>query len=322
MNYGDKWLGKFGGGGSISVIGGGSAYQANVWNMAGGNVPMPVLVTGARLGLVANADAGHAILLVTGVPYPEAFTEIKSSGVDWVLSFGGKADAAVKSTGKVAKALYDITSEVGNWAAQESAKKAVQTLMGDFELPSSKPGFILLPSPVAVGIGAGIFYEWQTLVKVGSDIAWKYIKPNWWLQAGQSNLWLHMDSIPEKDNQRVAIHLQRKVFGTDDIVLFNGAGRASPVIVGIVKNGKLHDPSGGLGINLSALKIAGVTEIGMLSTNRKATNFAGEKIYISVNVATSLSGTNLYKWQSKDYAAVQIDATGKMASSSDLLVKT
>ena len=30
MNYGDKWLGKFGGGFSASVIGGGSAYQANV----------------------------------------------------------------------------------------------------------------------------------------------------------------------------------------------------------------------------------------------------------------------------------------------------
>ena len=77
-----------------------------------------------------------------------------------------------------------------------------------------------------------------------------------------------------------------------------------------------------LPLPLSTQKIAGVTEIGMLSTTRKAGNFAGEKIYISVNVATSLSGTNLYKWQSKDYAAVQIDATGKMASSSDLLVKT
>ena len=321
MNYGDKWLGKFGGGFSASVIGGGSAYQANVWNMASGNVPMPVLVTGKRLGLMSNAEAGHAIILVTGVPYPEAFSEIKSSGIDWVLSIGGKADAAIKTTSK-AGALLEAASKAGNWAAQESAKKAVQGIMGDFELPSSKPGFILLPTPAAVGVGIGIFYEWQTLVKVGSDVAWRYIKPNWWLQAGQNNLLLHMDSIPEKDNQRVAIHLQRKVFGSDDILLFNSSGRASPVIVGIVKNGRLHDSSGSLGINLSAQKIAGVTEIGMLSTTRKAGNFAGEKIYISVNVATSLSGTNLYKWQSKDYAAVQIDATGKMASSSDLLVKT
>lgn len=324
MLYTDKWLGKLGGGFSVAVVGGFSAYQANLWNMAGGNVPMPVIVTGARLGAVANTDAGHAIILVTGVKGPDSFTEIKSSGVDWALNIGGKADAVVKSSGKAASALWKAASSAGNWAAQESAKKGVQALMGDFNAAASTPSFIILPSPMAVGIGAGIFYEWQTLSKLGSDVAWKYVKPMWRLKSEQGGLRLMVDPIPEKDNQRIAIHLHKKVFGSDDILLFKSRSGAHPssTLFGIVKNGRLHDQNGNEGINLSAHPIAGVTEIGMLSTTRKTTSFAGQKIYISVNVARALSDTNLYKWQSKDYASVTVDASEKMVSSSDLSFKS
>jgi len=323
MQYSDKWLGILGAGFSGSVLGGLSVCQAVVWNMGGSKVPMRVLVKGVRLGAVANADAGHYIVFISGVPYPNAFSEIKSKGVDWTFSLGAKGDAWLKGAGKVGSVLHKASNMPGNWAAQEVAKKTIQGAMGDFELSPKNPAFILLPTPVAVGLGVGIFYEWQTLVKQGTDIAWEYIKPSWWLHAGQNRVTLHMASIPEDEGGKIAIHITRKVFGADDILRFASkrGNDSSAVIVGVVRDGMLYDESGQLGINLTDRKIAGATEIGMLSTKRVQNNFAGQKISIAINVARSFSGVNLYKWRSKDYAAVSVDKNGSINASSDIRTK-
>ncbi len=321
MEYSDKWLGKLGGGLGASVVAGFSVCQAEVWSMAGGRVPMRVLITGKRLGLTANAEAGHYIVLVTGVRSPSCFHEIKSKGVDWVLTIGGKADAVVKSTGKLGRALWSASKSAGNWAAQESAKKAVQGAMGDFNLPTKEPGFILLPTPLATGLGAGLYYEWQTLVKLGDDIAWEYVKPNWWLEVNQRNVLLHMDSIPEQDDVTIPLQITQKVFGPDNILRFSNRinGPLTTVIRANVKRGRLYDTNGTMGVVLSDRQIGGVTEIGMLTVSRKTRDFSGKTIDIAINVARSDSGTNLYKWSSREYAKVTINQHGLMESSPDHL---
>jgi hypothetical protein len=324
MQYGDKWLGVLGGGFSASVIGGFSACQAVVWPMSGGNIPMNVLITGVRLGAVANADMGHYVVYISGVPRANSFSEIKSKGIDWTISLGTKGEAWLKGAGKVGDSLVKLSNAPGNWAAQEVTKKVVQGAMGDFELSPKEPAFILLPTPLSVGLGLGIFYEWQTLVKQGTDIAWKYMKPSWWVKEEDGHLVLHMSGIPAQENEQIPIHVMRKVVGYDDIFMFKSGtslGASPKVLLGTVKGGRLYDKQGHEGISLTDHPIAGVMEIGMLTTPHKAKNFANETISIGIGVSTSFMGTNLYKWQSKDYAKVTVDGNGKFSKSTDWRIK-
>ena len=108
MEFGDKWLGKVAGGFSIALIGGYSYYQANLWNMNGGEIPIKVIVKGTQLGLVANAEVSHAIIFLTGAPHPDAFDKIESRGIDWSFNFVGGIDNMAKSLGYLARALRNI----------------------------------------------------------------------------------------------------------------------------------------------------------------------------------------------------------------------
>lgn len=335
MDFSDKWLGKMGGGISGSLVGGFSAYQFNMWNMAGGSVPIPVLVVGKRLGIMAQLGAGHAFCLMTGVHGPESFTEIESSGIDWELSLGGDADAAVKSIGGLGKELAKAAGKTGNWAVEEGAKKAVQAAMGDFSPQTTKPNFVMIPTPLAVGVGAGVFYEWQTLSKVGSDVAWRYIKPSWRLANEEGGVKLYMDSIPEKDGTMIGIQIMLKTFGPDSIMVFSQNRTASinfgmqttnklKTIRGTVHGGALCEQGSTLpGLNLSSLVPAGKLDIGILSTSNDSTVSANTTLKIGVSVTTSAtSETNLYKWQSGDYAAVKTGADGKFKMAEDSSYKT
>jgi hypothetical protein len=311
-----SWLGYFGGGFSVSLIGGGSAYQMNLWNTGGGAVPMPVLVTGMRAGIVAQAETGHAFCYVYGVKDPADFKELKSQGFDWCFSVGGKADAVAKGGSKAWKLLKTASKSSGNWAAQESAKKGIQALTGDFDINDKGPGFILLPSPLAVGLGAGVFYEWQTLRKVGTDVAWRYVKPTWYVHHDGKALRLYMYNIPEADGKTIALQLLIDVFGADDIMTFKNGKKN---VLGTVRSGELCDyGTKRPGINLSALQPSGKVEIGMLTTSQKTTVTKNGEIGIGVGVCRNASSeTNLYKWESSDYVKIKTDGEGRFASTKD-----
>lgn len=329
MDYGSTtWLGKAGAGFSGSLIGGGSVYQLNMWNMAGGQVPIPVLIVGKRVGLSAQVDMGHCVCLMTGVSGPHAFSEIRSRGVDWALSLGKNVDSVVKSSGQVGQLFLDAARHTGNWAAQESAKKAVQAVMGDFTIRPSGPSFTLLPTPLSVGIGAGIFYEWQTLTQVGSDVAWRYVKPDWWLENSGGGVTLHMSSIPEKDDSQIGLQFRVKRFGSDDQLIFDSSRTGLvnmrrtnrlTTVLGRVREGRLVDPSSGtFGLNLSSLVPVGRRKIGMLSVSRDDTVTRNGTLQIGLSVNRSAtSETNLYKWESRNYATIRTDQDGKFSSAAD-----
>ncbi len=316
MDWSDKWLGVAGGGFGFSLIGGMGAYQLNLWNMAGGNVPLRVLVFGKRLGLTAQAEAAHAVCFLSGVPSPNSFTEIKSSGVDWALALGLKADSLVKGGSKAAKAVAEIATSTGNWASHEGAKKAVQGLMGDFSTSSSSPSFVLLPTPVAVAVGAGIWYEWQTMTKVGTDIAWEYVTPVWSLENAGQKVILKMHNIPEADGATLNFHIREKVFGSDNLISFANreGGQGSILLSGTVQNGRLTDPANSIadGFDLTSRIPVGKTEIGMLSVSK--TKEVTKSDAVSIGVSVCQGRINLYRWESDDYAKVLTDAKGAFMS--------
>jgi hypothetical protein len=328
MHVSGTWLGAMGGGFSGSLLLGGSAYQINLWNTGGGPVPMPVLVTGFRAGLMAQVEAGHAFCLLTGVKSENDLKELKSQGLDWCLSIGGDVDAAVKTSGVVFDLLKAAAKSTGNWAAQESAKKAVQLIFGDFEIKPSGPSFILLPSPASLGAGAGLFYEWQTMTRVGTDVAWRYIQPTWRVSSEGGKLKLFMDSIPESNGTTIGLQFRLDTWGADDVLIFDTDRQGMvnmrytdklKTVHGLVNGGTLCDPvTKAPGLNLSDLVPYGKLDVGMLTTSRTTDVAKNTSIKIGVSVCKSaFSETNLYKWSSSDYAEVQTDQTGKMTSSKD-----
>ena len=203
LNYETTWVGFLGGGVSGSIIAGGSIYQIDVWNMGGKALPARVLIKGKRLGIVAEAGTSLAMLIVTGCRTAEDMDGITSSGLDWELSLGLKGSALVKTGTKLFKAAAaHAAAKMVNWAVHESAKRLVQWAMDDLGVVKSGKQFNLLPSPVAFGIGAGIFYDWQTLHLLGGKIGWKYISPKWSVETYNGNVRLQLFDIPEQDARK------------------------------------------------------------------------------------------------------------------------
>src|SRR5690554_4447323 len=91
------WLGLLGGGVSGSIIGGGSIYQIDLWNMGGAPLPVRVLVTGRRVGVMAEAGTALAALIVTGCRTGAEMDGITSSGLDWEFAVGLKGSALVRA---------------------------------------------------------------------------------------------------------------------------------------------------------------------------------------------------------------------------------
>ena len=313
VDYSDKWLGLAGAGFGFSVIGGVGVYQVNLFCMDGKPVPIRALVVGKRLGATLQAETAHAVCLMTGIRSADGMTEIKSNGVDWALSLGVKADSFLKSGSAVAKGLVELAVHSGNWAAHESAKKLVQGLMGDFELTPKAPSFILLPTPVALGIGAGIYYEWQTMSKVGTDLAWEYLKPQWRLADEGGRVLLKMKGIPEPDGAEFNFHIRENVWGADNLLRFAVPPRreGEHMLTGTVRNGMLCDPQMGLsdGFDLTSRVPVGKTTIGMLSVGKNAE--VEKNADVSIGVSVCRGRINLYRWESDDYATVRSDGAGK-----------
>lgn len=143
-NYDDKWLAVAGGGFGFSAIGGIGVYQVELWNVGGQPIPIRALIIGKRLGLMLQAEAGHAICFMCGVRSPGEFDNMYNSGIDWALAIGLDVAKIIKSSGKVLTvAAKAAGAGMINWAAENTGKKVVEYLMGDLDLDTSKPAFPL-----------------------------------------------------------------------------------------------------------------------------------------------------------------------------------
>src|SRR3990172_4738109 len=186
----------------------------------GGNpLPARVLITGKRVGAMAEAGASHALLIVTGCRTAKDMDGIEDSGLDWELAVGLKGSALLKTGATLFKTVCaEVCAKTVNWAAHESAKRLVQWTMDDLGI--IKPGrqFNLLPSPLSFAVGAGIFYEWQTLHFLGGKIGWQYISPKWYIDTVRGNVWLQMYNIPEQNGEEVRIGFSVPEWGLDPYI--------------------------------------------------------------------------------------------------------
>lgn len=323
------WVGAVGAGVSGSVLVGGSAYQVNLWRLDGRKVPMMVMITGVRAGLMAEVGTGHMVCILQNVKEPSDFNEIKSSGLDWSFGSGVDWDSMLKTSTKVAAKIVEFMTaagakglaKVGNHAANEGVKKAIQGFMGDYDIKPKDKAFMMLPTPLAASVGGGVFYEWQWMSKVGTNQAYKYIKPKWRVETGDAGAVVYVDNIPEQDGTRICMHVKIDVIGYDDTIVWanRDTGRTSMEIYGTVKNGQLCE-DGSPGIALGWRRVVGIHKVGWTSNSTQWTPYANKSFGLGLAFCRGLSGTNLYKWEADDYAKCKTDANGIVKSAD--MVKT
>lgn len=277
INWNTSWLGKAGGGISGSIIGGGSLFQIDLWNMGNpSRLPVRVLVQGSRVGAVAQIGAGHVMCLVTGCHNPHEMDGLTSSGLDWELAAGVKGSALAKTGGKLFKFVVEQAVEVADWAAQESAKRLVNWWTGDFGgLNPSKREFHLLPSPLSAGFGAGLFYEWQTLHLLSGNVGWDHISPHWAIEPNGGRVRLQMYNIPEQNGKKIAIGFSVVEWGIDPYIKWRKKGGDARVnsthaiqLEGYVYHGRVYERangSGHSGIDLTNFQPVGRSQAGMLT---------------------------------------------------------
>jgi hypothetical protein len=319
LNYDTTWLGLLGGGVSGSIIGGGSIYQIDVWNMSGKPLPARVLVKGTRVGIVAEAGTALAMLIVTGCHTAKDMDGITSSGLDWELAVGLKGSALVKTGSKLFKMVVGhAIAETANWAVHESAKRLVQWAMDDLGVVKPGKQFNLLPSPLAFSIGAGIFYEWQTLKLLGGKIGWQYISPKWMVETYNGNVRLQLFDIPEQDGEEVRVGFSVPEWGFDPYIRWRkkkGEARVDSQndfqIVGYAYQGCIFERRDGMGysgINLTNLRPVGRLEEGVFSmpSSTKEVKRGGK---LKVRPEIFWFGNMTY-WTANDTIEMALDSDG------------
>jgi|GEM_PF-3472171 len=313
------WMALLGGGFSGSVLAGGSVFQFDLWNLGTKRLPIQVLVTGKRAGVMAEVGTAMALLLVTGCRTETEMDGITSSGIDWEFSFGGDADAAVKTGTKLFKEVMKAAGKkTGEWALNESGKRLAQYIVGDLGVVQPGRQFNLLPTPVSLSAGAGIFYEWQTLHVLDGKIGWKYMSPKYSVENRSNQIYMQMKDIPMKDGSTV--HLG---FGVDEWLSIDPnirwaqtpsgprIGRSNLHIECAVYGGELyssHNPNSAPGINLSLLQPSGRSEAGMLSVTETREVKKNGKLTIYPRI---FEFTNYPYWSADDTMTVHVDANGR-----------
>jgi hypothetical protein len=318
FNPDTTWLGLLGGGVSGSILGGGSIYQIDLWHMGGNPLPVRVLVTGKRVGVMAELSTALAALVVTGCRTGQEMDGITSSGIDWELALGIKGSNIVKTGAKLFTTLAaQAAAKVGNWAMHESAKRFVQWTMNDLGVVQPGRQFNLIPSPVSFGIGAGIFYEWQTLNLLGGKIGWQHISPRWSVKNSQGDVWIDMIDIPEQDGEVVHLGFSVPEWGIDPYLRWkkekgNGqVGQNTIHIDGYVYQGALFERRDGMGvsgINLSNFVPIGRSQAGVFTVSDNATVKKGGKLTVRPEV---LQFGNYPYWSAKDTMTVEVDGNGR-----------
>jgi hypothetical protein len=327
LDYNTTWIGIVGGGVSGSVVAGGSVYQIDVWNMGSKPRPARVLVTGKRVGAVAEVGTAHAMVIVTGCQTPQEMHGITSSGLDWEAKAIIQGSALVKTGAKLFTTVAaHAAAEAIDWASQESAKRLVQWWMDDLGVVQPGKQFNLLPSPIGVGVGAGIFYAWQTMHLLGGDVAWQYISPNWWMENINGIVRLQMNNIPEQDGTKVRIGFSVPEWGLDPYIHWKKKKGDTYIdrshkfqIVGYVYDGYVFERRDGMGlsgINLSNLQPIGRLEQGFLSNSRTQEVQKSGKLRVRPAV---FKFSNYEYWTADDTVEMTLDSDGCFVSANDPL---
>ncbi len=285
LNYDKTWVGLVGGGFSGSIVAGGSVYQIDIWNMGGGNpLPARVLVTGKRIGVVAEAGTGHVMLIVTGCKKPSEMDGVKSSGLDWEFAVGLKGSALVKTGATLfEKVISTASANVADWASHESTKRFIQWTMDDLSIVKPGKQFNLLPSPLSISIGAGIFYDWQTLKLMCGSVGWQHISPKWYMENINGGVRLQIHNIPEQDGTVVKLGIAIDKWGVDPYIRWQRKKGQIKInqphrfhILGYAFKGKLYEEccgKGEPGINLTNLQPIGQAQTSWTSVvNNDKTN--------------------------------------------------
>lgn len=318
FNPDTTWLGLLGGGISGSILGGGSIWQMDLWHMGGNPLPVRVLVTGKRVGVMAEVSTALAALIVTGCKTGKEMDGITSSGIDWELAVGLKGSAIVKSGASIFKTLAaQATAKAVNWAIHESAKRFVQWTMNDLGIVQSGRQFNLIPSPLSLGLGAGIFYEWQKLNLLSGKIGWQHISPCWTVENFSGGVYFQLLDIPEQDGELVHLGFSVPEWGIDPYIRWKkdrGDGQ--------VGQNKIHidgysyeralftarDGMGMSGINLSNFVPIGRSEAGILTVSQTTTVQKSGKLTVRPEV---LQFGNYAYWSASDTMTVDVDSSGR-----------
>ncbi len=330
------WLGYLGGGGGAAVLVGGGIYQFEVWNLGGKALPTRVYVTSKKAGLIAHAGASHAMVLVTGCSSASDMNNITSSGIDWEFDIGASAKGLkgvakfekykelFGAVEKLAKAGNKHVREATNWAGHEASKRLAQATMGDLGVvQGSGPQFNILPSPIAVGIGAGLFYDWQKMHVMGGKQAWSMISPKWYV-TNDNGVKLHMYNVPENNGALVKLSIGVTEWGIDPYIRWKSDKGGPSVghrdryhINCYAYGGELYESRDAKrpGISLGKLTPIGELETGMLTvgTSKDVARNSSIKIYpIAINFG------NYPYWTASDHVKVNTGSDGKLKSASSV----
>jgi hypothetical protein len=332
--FDNTWLGLVGGGGSAALVVGGGVYQFELWNVGGASLPTRVYVTSKRVGLVAHVGFSHAMILVTGCASARDLEGVTSSGIDWEVDIGASAKA-LKGVPKFAKykELFEavelaakasnktMIGKGSNWAADEAAKRLVQHARGELGIVQPGKQFNILPSPLSAGLGAGLFYDWQTMHVMGGEQAWSMISPKWWVENGTGGLVLQMKSIPEQDGARITVAIGiDESFATDPFILWEPTGgpiqrdaRSKYWLHGYVFGGRLYADGAAKmeGLPIGTLRPSGRLEQGW---SVKKTTEVQKKGTLRIKPAV-IKFSNYPYWYADDYVEVRVDKDGRLMTS-------
>ncbi len=339
VDWNKTWIAvsQSGGGGGAILVGGGLYFLPFV-NVANPRKVILAGVTCKRLGLVAHAGASHAIGIMLGVGSTSDMDGLTGGGWDFAADLGAKWGQIVKQGGRIGKWLKIIESAFkglsagaraglakgGEVAFSEAAKGLVNAFDGNFDRDKQKRGFYMFGTPLGVGLGAGVWYEWQNVYALGGPKAWNYGKPRWRLQPHGGGVYLQLKGIPEPNGADVHISgIRLNEWGTDgyvDFTKFKNPHAALSIQKGLTflnTKGKANGfkfftnpadptaPPADGGLNIGHHMISGRYEYFNWGRGIRSTPYdsAGKTIELGLDVKV---GGKLV-WQSDEYIKVKVD---------------
>lgn len=284
MDLNKTWLGIAIGGGA-SAIYGKSGYILQFLNCAHPTSQVSCVVGGVRAGLAIHANCGVSFALLTGVGGPKDLERAQGGGYDFAIDLGIRFGDIVKSGGYIGMAIEDgikelnrlfYTTDLAAWIGSERGKAFINALLGELSPSNTVPTLCMFGTPAGAGLGAGIWYEYQSVYEVGAMSAWACVPLAWRLHHYGGDLWLQVKDIPAKDGSEIIFFGKEFCYGLDGVMHFAEPKRIrhSPSDIvsyktyssGIVIGNKLQEkpsfqkgrgappPDGGINLSLRSLQ--------------------------------------------------------------------
>ena len=221
---------------------------------------------------------------------------------------------------KIANAMKnEIVSGVTDWAMHSSAKEFVNWAYNNVvnEPPKGGPEFKLIPWPMAMSVGAGLFYERQTLRLLRGRTGWHYIKPNWSVVNGSGCVHLTMHDIPEQDGTRIRIGFAVPQYGFDPVIAFGGHRMRSRIYIeGVVYDGQLMESRTSFfpGVNLTKHLPVGLSRAGFFTVGQTDEVVRNGRVRLRPFVI----GDDVFRfWNAEDTVEMETDRDGRFVRTRD-----